>query len=251
MLAVDLLWIVFGIIYIVYKLQKEERIFTKENILLWLIISALLIVPQIIINLVCDEDNIGIVRPIVTLVIIILPLLVLCIYGLSFSLSGEYSSRKESAEINSRAKQSVQELRKIFEERGYSNLSVYMLNRLLNDPISPLQTYGVAGTNLTICYKWMCEQRTWEIDKQKDDELSTNLGVPLDIIPIDDQIPIGEAHLKRTLLAKNYLLMKEGLKYQALSETLQSRYKEKYLNETDEYYSTFNHFVDEYISEHR
>lgn len=47
---------------------------------------------------------------------------------------------------------------------------------------------------------------------------------------------------KRTTLAKNYLLKKEGLRYQKFPQ---------YLDESDEYYTIFNHFVDEYISEHQ
>ena len=87
MLAVDLLWIVFGIGYIVYKLQKEEHIFTKDNIILILIIFAIFIVPQVIVKLSCDEDNIQTVSNIVVLFTTIL-FLVLCVYGLaSFSIS--------------------------------------------------------------------------------------------------------------------------------------------------------------------
>lgn len=250
MLVVDLLWIVFGIIYVISKLQKEEHIFTKENVRLLLILSAFIIIPQIIVGVVCDEESAEVVRPIVTLVLIILPLLVLCIYGLSFSISGDYNAKKANAELNVRAKQSVQDLRKVFEERGFRNISTQMLEELLNNPISPLQTYGVAGTNLLTCYSWMCKQRTWEIDKLKDNELSCKIGVSLDAIPIDENLPIGEAHLRRTLLAKNYLLTKEGLRYQAFADGLQSRYKAKYLNEDDEYYTTFNRFINEHTSEH-
>lgn len=250
MLAVDLLWIVFGVIYVIYKLQKEEHIFTKENIRLLLILSALIIVPQIIVGVVCDEDSAEVVRPIVTLVLIILPLLALCIYGLSFSISGEYNAKQTDAELNSRAKQSVQELRKVFDERGFPNISTRILEELLNNPISPLQTYGVAGVNLLTCYSWMCKQRTWEIDKLKDEELSCEIGIPLDTIPIDENLPDSEDYLRRTLLVKNYLLMKEGLRYQAFAEGLQSRYKAKYLNEDDEYYTIFNRFINEHTSEH-
>lgn len=242
MLAVDLLWIVFGIGYIVYKLQKEEHIFTKNNIILILIILAFIIVPQIIVNLVCDEDNIQNIRPIVILVTTILPLLVLCVYGLSFSISSEYSSKKESLEINARARQSVQELRKIFEEHRYNNISTQILEELLKNPTSPLKTYGVAGINLQICYSWMCDKGTWEIDKLSRDDIGMKLGVPLDMIPLDKSMKLGEASLKRTTLAKNRLLVQQGLLYRNFTQ---------YLDKSDEYYNIFNHFVDEYISEHQ
>lgn len=242
LLAVDLLWIVFGIIYVIYKLHKEEHIFTRSNILLLLSIFVFIIAPQIIMNLVCDEDNIQIVRPIVTLVITVLPLLALCIYGLSFSVSREYKSKKESFGINSQDNQSIQGLRKIFEERGFHNISEKALEKLLKHPTSPLKTHGVAGANLQLCYNWMCDNETWEIDKLTRDDIGSLLGVPLDIIPLDENMKIGEASLKRTTLAKERLLGNQGLRYKNFSY---------YIVKSDEYYIFFNKFVDKYISEHQ
>ena len=88
----------------------------------------------------------------------------------------------------------------------------------------------------------MCEQEIWEIDKLSREDLGKRLGVPLDEIPLDQSLTTGNASLKRTTLAKNYLLKKEGLRYQKFPQ---------YLDESDEYYTIFNHFVDEYISEHQ
>lgn len=235
MLAVDLLWIVFGIGYIVYKLQKEEKVFTRESVSILLAIAAFLFTPQILVSLIRDEDSRQFIRPIVTLVVTILPMLGLCIYGLFSSVLSEYSSKKESLEINARARQSVQELRKIFEEHGYNNIPIQILEELLENPTSPLKTYGIAGINLQICYSWMCDKGTWEIDKLSRDDIGMKLGVPLDIIPLDKSMELGEASLECTTLAKNRLLVQQGLLYRNFTQ---------YLNKSDEYYKLFNRFVD-------
>lgn len=244
----ELLWIVAGVIYIIHKLQSEEHFFTKETVLTLLVGSALIIVPQIIVSLVCDEDNIGTVRPIVSLLCTVLPGLALCIYAIGDNLTEEYNGKKERLEINERARRGVRELREIFEERDFHNISNRMLEELLNNSASPLQIFGVDGINLLRCYGWMCERRTLEIDELNDKELSGVLNIPLNTIPIDESLPIGEAYLRRTLLVKNYLLKKEGLQYRVLNECLQLRYREKYLNEEDEYYAVFSRFINEHTN---
>lgn len=242
MLAVDLLWIVFGIIYVISKLQKEEHIFTKENVRLLLILSAFIVIPQIIVGVVCDEESAEVVRPIVTLVLIILPLLVLCVYGLSFSIGSEISAKSEAQQTNQDAMQSTDSLRRIFEQRGYYKLSDEMLDKLLHDQCSPIKTRGVYGVGILFCYDWLCDLGTRKVDKLTPDELDAHLGVKLADIPLDCTLPQGEAMLKRNALAKNRVLTKEGLKYRRFRE---------FINEQDNYYEVFNSFVDADISEHQ
>lgn len=63
----------------------------------------------------------------------------------------------------------------------------------------------------------------------------------LPIIPLDENMKIGEASLKRTTLAKERLLGNQGLRYKNFSY---------YIVKSDKYYIFFNNFVDKYISEH-
>lgn len=146
----------------------------------------------------------------------------------------------------------IKEAEEKFSRDGYSHIDRDVIEELIDDPSSPLNSgHYKRSVPLSVCYKWMCRERTWQIDKLQDEEVSNQLGVPLNIIPIDKKLTPGEAYLRRTLLARNYLLLKKGLKYQAVTDTLQMRYRAKYLNESDEYYTFFNNFVDEYINKHQ
>lgn len=249
-LLVSVLWVVIGIIYLIYKGFKEEPKATSSAITAILVMATILAIPGLIISFISNEtDTFGIVPSI----LIVIGLFVLVIIAIVYMV--KYFDRKNAEQQSPQVIQKVMDDRKkditaSFRRGGYPHIDNQAIEELLTCPHSPLN-YGNKEVPLSVCYKWMCRQRTWEIDKLKDEELSKELGVPLDIIPIDESLPVGEAYLRRTLLAKNYLLMKKGLKYQALADGLQLRYREKYLNEADEYYTIFNHFVDEYISEHQ
>lgn len=241
MLAVDLLWIIIGIIYVVYELQKEEHVFTKERVLMVAIIFVFPIVPQIIVNLVCDDDNIETARAIAALVSTI-PVLVLCVYGLIFSIGSEISMEDEKNQTNQNAMQSIDSLRRAFEQRGYYKLSDEMLDKLLHDQYSPIKTYGIYGVGILFCYDWLCELGTCKVDKLTREELGVQLGVKLSDIPLDSSLPRGKALLKRTTLAKNRVLANEGLRYRKF---------QNFIDVQDNYYEVFNSFVDKYIRKHQ
>lgn len=233
MLAVDLLWIVLGTSYVIYKLHKEEKVFTKERVCVLLSIAAFLFIPQILVSLICDEDSLRLARPIVALVVTILPMLGLCIYGLFSSVSSEYQSKKEK-DFNTRAMHSTQELRKVFESHGFYNIPTQTLEALRNDPLSPIKTYGVTGSTWNICYQWMCEYESTKINELSHNMLSEKLGVPIDIIPLDPTLPEDKAMWRRISLVKDKILRQCGLHYVGIG-----KYFEK-----DEYCQQFNVFVD-------
>lgn len=145
----------------------------------------------------------------------------------------------------------IEEIEEGLCRTGYPHVDRDVIEELIDSPFSPLNNSYFKRVPFSVCYKWMCRERTWQIDKLQDEEVSNQLGVPLNIIPIDKKLTPGEAYLRRTLLARNYLLLKKGLKYQAVTDTLQMRYRAKYLDESDEYYTFFNNFVDEYINKHQ
>jgi len=249
LLAVELLWIVIGIVYIIYKLQNEDHIFSKETIIPLLLIFSFIVIPQLIVEVLCDEDNIEFAKSIATL-ITCLPFLGVLIYGINFTLSSKHNKSNDlSKSVGKSHSEKRTELIDEFEQHGY-HIADDLISRLLSDPLSPINHGNHKEISLFECYNWLCKERTWEIEKLKGDELSTELGVPLEVIPVRKDLPIGEAYLCRSLLAKNYILMKDGLKYRAYSDTLQMRYSSSYLNKENEYYKTFNNFVDNYISEH-
>lgn len=250
-LLVSVLWVVIGLVYIIYKGFREEPKATSSVIVTILIIISLLAIPGLIIEFISDNtDGFGIVPSILIVVSLFAAIIVaiVCIINRIDKTNAQKCSPQVVQKVRDDRKKEITES---LYRSGYPHIDTDSIEELLDSPISPLNNSNTKEVPLSVCYKWMCRQATWRIEKLKNEELSQKLGVPLDIIPIDNKLPTGEAYLKRTLLAKNYLLRQKGLRYQALADGLQLKYKDKYLNESDEYYTIFNHFVDEYISEHQ
>lgn len=250
-LLVSVLWVVIGLIYIIYKGFREEPKATSSVIVTILIITSLLTIPGLIIEFISDNtDGFGIAPSILIVVSLFAAIIVAIVYIIN--RIDKANAQKYSPQVVQKVRDDrKKEITEALYRSGYPHIDTDSIEELLDSPISPLNNSNTKEVPLSVCYKWMCEQATWRIEKLKNEELSQKLGVPLDIIPIDSKLPTGEAYLKRTLLAKDYLLIQKGLRYQALADGLQLGYKEKYLNKSDEYYTIFNHFVDEYISEHQ
>ena len=140
----------------------------------------------------------------------------------------------------SHSKDTPETLKQKLSDCGY-NVSDKAIELLFSSPLSPMRSQKKFTVTMMDCFNWLCDQYTWKIDKLSCEDISNRLGVPLDKIPLDSSLPLGEASLKRTTLAKDHLLRKEGLRYVNFKH---------YLNESDEYYTVFVNFVDEYISEH-
>lgn len=228
----ELLWIFVGIGYVVFRLFKEgEMHFSWKNLGGYILTIIPLVLGGIILSV--SERNYSVAGMVVGAIIWIAWFIGLFVWSHS-------KPKKEPAPP--KPKYTVQELRQEFQKYGYNGISQRVFENLLHNVASPLNAAHTPTVTIKGCYNWMCEQETWDIDKLSREDLGKRLGVPLDEIPLDQSIPAGNASLKRTTLAKNYLLKKEGLRYQKFTQ---------YLDESDEYYTIFKHFVDEYISEHQ
>lgn len=98
-------------------------------------------------------------------------------------------------------------------------------------------------------YNWLCEEETRELHYLSFEDLGKKLGVPLEKIPIDKSSPNFDTTREIMILAQDYILRKEGLRYR--DEAMGSdndRLKRPYLYDfsSDGYRSYFFNFVDNY-----
>lgn len=227
----DFIWIIVGVVYVVYKLMTEEFKPTWKGFLSLCLALFPLFIGNIIISVSLRYSSvIGTVIGVLVLIGWIIGLFVWSNYSKETPITQLYQPSHDISDIQKR-----------FLECGYNNISQKEFDNLVNNPFSPINGGSRPKVLISECYKWMCDQATWAIDKLSRIELSEKLGVPLDKIPLDKTLPIGEASLKRTTLAKNYILNKDGLRYRKFP---------KYL-ESSEYSTLFVNFVNDYISEHQ
>ena len=227
----EILWIFAGIIYVVIRLFKDGDLkFSWSNFGRYVLTIAPLIVGGVLISF--SERNQFVIGMIFGAILWI---------GWFIGLFVWARSNKDKEPKDLEPKYTVQEIRQKFQEEGYNGISQRVFENLIRNITSPINASHTPTVTIKGCYNWMCEQDTWEIDKLSRDDIGIRLGIPLDEIPLDQSIPLGEASLKRTTLAKDRLLKKDGLRY--------LNYRQ-YLTETDEYSTTFNCFVDKYLSEH-
>lgn len=221
MLAVDLLWIVFGIGYIVYKLQKEEHIFTKDNIILILIIFAIFIVPQVIVKLSCDEDNIQTVSNIVVLFTTIL-FLVLCVYGLaSFSISSKYNSKND--EITTYCKERAENIQQELKDAGYNIsylIGLDMRPRSVKSAVEqeiylvPLYDRKTSRpTTINEVYNGLCKLQRLTLIDAKDKTLAGLIGIPIEYIPLNSNITQTDVRSRKLYCSRKRGSTRESLQF--------------------------------------
>lgn len=227
----DFIWIIVGVVYVVYKLMKEEFKPTWKGFLTFCLVILPLFISNIIISASLRYNSV--VGAVIGVIFLIGWLIGLFVWS-------NFSKENLNTQIQ-QSSHNIKDIQRQFRECGYNNISQKEFDNLVNNPFSPINGGSRSKVLISECYKWMCDQATWAIDKLSRIELGEKLGVPLDKIPLDKTLPIGEASLKRTTLAKNYILNKDGLRYRKFP---------KYL-ESSEYSTLFVNFVNDYISEHQ
>jgi len=199
MLAVSILWIIVGLLYVVYRLFRDG-----------------------------DEQSLSIALTIVLFPVFLFllayawkfMLIILCVFGSTALIV--YRRRKKNGyynpeEIQKRASDSrskrIDKWYKFMSEH-YPNIRKDDIVLLLDDPCSPLNN-STNKLQAGYLYMWICEYRTQELSKLSDEELKKYIGdVPINEIPIDENISIYRAQEKRRILIIDKILKEQyGLKY--------------------------------------
>lgn len=225
-MCLEILWIVVGFLYILYKGLREGE-YTP---------LAILIVVAILVALAQLDISAG------GIVAILLVLCVVIFVVVSLLLDSSNDSENSNDLVKSK---------KRLKKHNYYNIKDEDINYIINSPSSPFKT----GGSFFECYDWLCKEKTYKINSLSEENLIQQLGVPLYKLPIDTDIPVEDALQKREILAKNYILKKDGLQYRErhkayILEKDGKCYKTSrtpsYIHEETEYVKMFYKFLDTY-----
>ena len=218
LLLVDLLWIVIGTIYIVYKIQKDEHIFTKENIKFLLAIFGFILAPQIIVNLVCNEDNVEAARSIVLLMTIV-AMIGFCIYGF-FATPKPKQSKNDIL-----AKQRIDGIQQEFNNAGYNVHKVFTIYGNKEDVATAIarEKYMIPlydkkeSRQATIreVYALLSAYQRKVLLGYKEDQLAELCGIPIEYVPLNQNISESDVRSRNLHRARERNATKESLQLAA------------------------------------
>lgn len=227
----EALWIIVGIVYIIYMLVKEKEISLK-TIGYGVIVIVLMFFCGWLYHI--AEISRNIFLQICSILLCLLP--IAAIFILSFIHSKKGSTTTQFVKGN---------IEQDFIKNGY-HIKSEDIELLYQDPTSPLN-HG--KTSVLLCYNWICKQRSQQLENLSEEELSNNLGISINLLPLEHDIPTGEAVLKRRLICVRHILKARGLNYRAFSDSLNDRYWNLILSNKD-YLQCVEDYIKNYSDEH-
>lgn len=213
----EIFWIVIGIIYIVYRLVKDKDLKLKT-----VLIAILTITLSAICGFIYDktEESQSIAINILGIMLCFIPILVPFLALL-------YDSKQK--DISSQNRKEV--IKQSFESKGY-HIQDDDINDLLYNPISPLNSKE--SFTINECYRWLCGQRSIQIDNMSSKQISEMINFPYEEIPLNNEISAKKAILERLNLTKDFILRKQGLRY---------LYLNKFVDDTSNYAVEFRKYI--------
>lgn len=206
-ILVSILWVIIGAVYVIYKCLNEKPRAVLSVLVALCIFLFGAIIPHLIINYV--KSNIGFLDSFTSFCLDMIPLiLTVVVIVIIITYMIKRGIREQSPEMKSKRKL---ELHKSFKQAGYP-VSIAMINKLIEDPTSPINNSNKLSVSLSECYEWLCIRRESELQAKNNEELDRILGFPLESIPLNTKKELGEAVLQRKALAIKYIMEKDGLK---------------------------------------
>lgn len=227
----DFIWIVAGVIYILYMLFSDKPK-TTISILLGLSPVIILAVIAIILNCLGFESIAKVITPI----------------GMLIGLPIVYwwSKQPNDPEKVTADRKAMFDKWAKFIRTEYPDIRNEDINLLIDSPNSPLNSEKIRITQLEL-YTWLCNHHSWRMNSLSDEELGRKIGIPFDELPLDEKLNSYHSKQKLRALVINTVLKEQygGLKYK------DSSYKEcAYVVVEDEYSTKLNNFIKNYNSEH-
>lgn len=212
-------WVLIGIVYIIYKLHKEEHVFTKDLILPGIIFVAVIVITSILNHIIeAAEDPAVSLTALLLLVVPIGIAVLIIIIGLVWNAIDEskpfVAKKTEFFPVRYYSHDDIDALKHKFAQNGYSHIETYDIADLIF--CGPLKTSNQKYLYIDECVDWISEHATTKMEKMSAQDLQSQIGVPLCIVP---QYPyeIKGGYTKRKEYAHiiGFLLHKQDLKYRS------------------------------------
>lgn len=231
MLAVNILWVVVGVIYVIYRLLKDGD---SEGIGIALAIMLLPIF-FIIVSHLPDSSFFMFVFGIIC---IFSPILVI------FILIMLYSHHKDSH------LEEASKILTLFHQYGYKDVLLEDMElfftksppRLVKSPY-----YDEKKKSIYDMWDWLCKEKTYELVNKENYELSQIIGLDIEDIPLNSELQIKEAYLQRKCKVVDYILSQRGLVYR---RHFGGELEYNLINAFVEYNHVFDNYIRNYNSEH-
>ncbi len=230
MLAVSILWIVIGIVYVIYRSFKEK---TKSTILFFKIMFPAIILLTIAVMLYSWGYK-DIAKGIVPICFLVgFPIFIVWLY------SGDNPEKISRKRMDSIDKWTV------FMKEGYPKIRREDIELLVDHPKSPLNGEKTHVQRYEL-FQWISSYRTAEIFGLSDKRLGEVFGIPIEDIPLDTNLDMYSAKQTRRFLVASNILERYGLIYWEYNMNIHNR--NVVIN--DDYANNFNNFIKQYNSEH-
>ena len=228
MLAVNIIWIVVGIIYIIYRLIKDGEISRAFSILMlplfFILISRLpdSLFSKFMLAVICITSPIWVG---------------LILFG--FYRNKDSDSEKDALNIL-----------ESMHQYGYKNVLLEDVElfftesppRLVKSPY-----YDTDKRNLDEMWDWLCKEKTYELINKEDCELSQIIGINIENIPLNPKLQIKEAYFQRKCKVVDRILTNRGLVYR---KHFGGDREYNLINSSSEYNLLFDNYIRNYNSEH-
>lgn len=228
MLAVSILWIVIGIIYIVYRLMKDGEISRALSILL---------LPLFLVIASCLIDS-GFSKFALAIICLSSPVWIGLILFMIYRRNDVYSE-KEALKILD-----------LFHQNGYRDIILEDIALFFTESpprIVKSPYYDSNKKNIHDMWDWLCKEKTYELINMDDYELTQIIGLDISDIPLNHKLQLKEAYLQRKCKVVDYILTKRGLVYR---KHFGGEIEYDLINSSIEYNHVFDNYIKNYNSEH-
>ena len=151
----ELFWIVVSVAYIVVKLIREELGFSWLKLWQYFLTVLPIVIGGIAISVSIEHDfYLGVALGVV---FEIAGIFIALIYSASCDNKAAHKAKQQTIDDT--------DVQQKFQNNGYPSINIEMINCLINDPYSPLNHSNITNIPYGVCYRWMCDKGTWEIDK--------------------------------------------------------------------------------------
>lgn len=206
----DFIWIIIGIIYIVYKFAKEDKNYAPLSGIVFFFIISLVTAGLL---------EIGVPSILIALLYLLSPVIITAIAFLF------YKPHKKEIHHD----EEIRTLQEQFRQFGHP-VKRELLETLYENHFSPL--YHKVPTVYS-CYEWLCKQQTNKFIVLSTEELCAYIGISLTKIPLNKERSLDEAYLQRKLTLLEYILNQQGLQYHDISNDYTIQMRRKYLSSSE------------------
>ena len=223
-------WVLIGIVYIIYKLHKEEHVFTKDLILPGIIFVAVNVFLVFLDSAASDGDETAAIVGIVSMILILLAIFVFVVYAICSSIEDKASQPKPDQDG--------------FISCGYPKVDQECIDELNEKRARHKDCISLQS--MDGCYRNMCRDEIIRLQYVSEFDIQKQIGVPLLLLPkyngrYYSLLTKPSPDKEHITAIRGFLCHQKGLYYADLSG-----YPVHNTNDFEEYVQDLSRFISQY-----